>query len=35
MENNFLSGSFSQKILKKIHHLAFTDKVKVIKAHMS
>jgi ribonuclease E len=26
--------SFSQKILKKIQHLAFTDKVKIIKAHV-
>ncbi len=26
--------SFSQKILKKIQHLAFTDKVKIIKSHI-
>jgi ribonuclease E len=27
-------GSFSQKILKKIQHLAFTDKVKIIKSYV-
>ena len=27
-------GSFSQKIIKKIQHLAFADKVKIIFAHV-
>ena len=31
-ETQLSLGSFSQKILKKIQHLAFTDKVKIIKA---
>ena len=30
-ETQLSLGSFSQKILKKIQHLAFTDKVKIIK----
>ena len=31
-ETQLSLGSFSQKILKKIQSLAFTDKVKIIKA---
>ena len=31
-ETQLTLGSFSQKILKKIQHLAFTEKVKIIKA---
>ena len=27
-------GSFAQKICKKIQHLAFTDKVKIIKSYV-
>ncbi len=33
-ETQLSLGSFSQKVLKKIHHLAFTEKVKVIKAYV-
>ncbi len=33
-ETQLSLGSFSQKILKKIKHLAFTDKVKIIKAYI-
>ena len=33
-ETQLSLGSFSQKILKKIQHLAFTDKVKVIKSYV-
>ena len=33
-ETQLSLGSFSQKILKKIQHLAFTDKVKIIKSHV-
>ena len=33
-ETQLSLGSFSQKILKKIQHLAFTDKVKIIKAYV-
>ena len=33
-ETQLSLGSFSQKILKKIQHLAFTDKVKVIRCHV-
>ena len=33
-ETQLSLGSFSQKILKKTQHLAFTDKVKVIKAYI-
>ena len=29
-----ISGSFAQKIYKKIQHLAFTDKVKIIKSYV-
>jgi ribonuclease E len=32
-ETQLSLGSFSQKIIKKIQHLAFTDKVKIIKAY--
>ena len=31
-ETQLSLGSFSQKVLKKIQHLAFTDKVKIIKS---
>ena len=31
---NLSLSSFSQKILKKIQHLAFTDKVKIIKSYV-
>ncbi len=33
-ETQLSLGSFSQKIIKKIQHLAFTDKVKIIFAHV-
>ncbi len=33
-ETQLSLGSFSQKILKKIQHLAFTDKVKIIKTYI-
>ena len=33
-ETQLSLSSFSQKILKKIQHLAFTDKVKIIKCHL-
>ena len=33
-ETQLSLGSFSQKVLKKIQYLAFTDKVKNIKAHI-
>ena len=33
-ETQLSLGSFSQKILKKIQHLAFTDKVKIVKTHV-
>ena len=33
-ETQLSLGSFSQKILKKVQHLAFTDKVKVIKTYV-
>jgi ribonuclease E len=33
-ETQLSLGSFSQKIVKKIQHLAFTDKVKIIKAYV-
>ena len=33
-ETQLTLGSFSQKILKKIEHLAFTDKVKIIKSYL-
>ena len=33
-ETQLSLGSFSQKILKKIKHLAFTDKVKIINAYV-
>ena len=33
-ETQLSLSSFSQKIIKKIQHLAFTDKVKVIKSHI-
>ena len=32
MGNSIFFRSFSQKILKKIQHLAFTEKVKIIKS---
>ena len=31
-ETQLSLGSFSQKIIKKIQHLAFTEKVKIIRA---
>ena len=33
-ETQLSLGSFSQKILKKIQHLAFTEKVKIIKSYI-
>ena len=33
-ETQLSLGSFAQKILKKIQHLAFTDKVKIIKSYI-
>jgi ribonuclease E len=33
-ETQLSLGSFSQKVLKKIQHLAFTDKVKIIKSYV-
>ena len=33
-ETQLSLGSFSQKILKKIQHLAFTDKVKIIRSYV-
>ena len=33
-ETQLSLNSFSQKIIKKIQHLAFTDKVKIIKSHI-
>ena len=33
-ETQLSLGSFAQKILKKIQHLAFTDKVKIIKTYI-
>ena len=33
-ETQLSLGSFAQKILKKVQHLAFTDKVKVIKTYV-
>ncbi len=33
-ETQLSLGSFSQKVLKKIQYLAFTDKVKIIKAYV-
>ena len=34
-ETQLSLSSFSQKILKKIQHLAFTDKAKAIHAYIS
>ena len=34
MGNATITFFFSQKILKKIQHLAFTDKVKVINSYV-
>ena len=34
MGNTTFFGSFSQKNFKKIQHLAFTDKVKIIKTYV-
>ena len=34
METQLSLSSFSQKILKKIQHLAFTDKVKIINTYV-
>ena len=31
-ETQLSLGSFSQKIIKKIQHLAFTEKVKIVRA---
>ena len=33
-ETQLSLGSFSQKILKKIQHLAFTDKVKIVRSYI-
>ena len=33
-ETQLSLGSFAQKIYKKIQHLAFTDKVKIIKSYV-
>ena len=33
-ETQLSLSSFSQKVLKKIQHLAFTDKVKIIKSYV-
>ena len=33
-ETQLSLGSFAQKICKKIQHLAFTDKVKIIKSYV-
>ena len=33
-ETQLSLGSFAQKIIKKIQHLAFTDKVKIIKSYV-
>ena len=33
-ETQLSLSSFSQKILKKVQHLAFTDKVKIIKTYI-
>ena len=33
-ETQLTLGSFAQKILKKIQHLAFTDKVKIIRSYV-
>ena len=33
-ETQLSIGSFSQKVLKKIQHLAFTDKVKIVKSYV-
>ncbi len=33
-ETQLSLGSFSQKILKKVQHLAFTDKVKIVKTYV-
>ena len=33
-ETQLSLGSFSQKILKKIQHLAFTDKVKIVNSYV-
>ena len=33
-ETQLSLGSFSQKVLKKLQHLAFTDKVKIIKCYV-
>ena len=33
-ETQLSLSSFSQKILKKIHHLAFTEKVKIINSYV-
>ena len=34
MGNPAFLASFSQKILKKIFNLAFTDKVKIVKSYV-
>ena len=34
MGNSIIISSFSQKILKKIQHLAFTEKVKTINSYV-
>ena len=34
MGNTIIFESFAQKIIKKIQHLAFTDKVKLIKTYV-
>ena len=34
METQLSLESFSQKVLKKIQHLAFTDKIKIIKSYV-
>ena len=33
-ETQLSLGSFSQKILKKVQHLAFTDKVKIVRSYV-
>ena len=34
MGNTIIVGVFSQKILKKIQHLAFTEKVKIVNSYV-
>ena len=34
-ETQLSLGSFSQKILKKIQHLAFSEKVKIVRSYIS